>query len=109
MVQQGDARVRVLPAAVELSVAPGETVFAAAHRAGYAWPTVCGGLGDCGTCLSQVAEGQEHCLEPGDLERETLARVLPGRPGAGARFRLACQLRVTGAVTLSKRGVRPVP
>jgi 2Fe-2S ferredoxin len=99
--------VRVLPADVVFEVEPGQTVFQAAARDGYTWPTQCGGLADCGTCISNITEGVEHCLPPQDLERETMGRVRPGRHQHDPSFRLACCLQVTGPITLTKRGVRP--
>lgn len=101
--------VHVMPVDVVFEVASGESVFGAAGRAGYSWPTTCGGLADCGSCISNITAGVEHCLPPGDLERETLRRVRPGRHSLDPAFRLACQLQVNGPVTLTKRGVRPVP
>jgi ferredoxin, 2Fe-2S len=100
--------VRVLPVDVVFEVGDGESVFAAAGRAGYSWPTTCGGLADCGSCISNITEGIDNCLPPADLEQETLRRVRPGRHSQDPAFRLACQLQVAGAVTLTKRGVRPV-
>lgn len=102
------AEVRVLPADVVLLVAHGETVFAAAARLGYSWPTVCGGVADCGSCIANITAGVDQCAPPADLERETLARVRPGRLALDPSFRLACQLQVTGPVTMTKRGVRRV-
>ena len=90
------------------AIKPGETVFAAAARLGYSWPTQCGGVADCGSCISNITEGVDNCAPPGDLERETIARVRPGRHQHDPSFRLACQLRITGPVTLTKRGVRPL-
>jgi 2Fe-2S ferredoxin len=100
--------VRVLPAGVLLEVGPGETVFLAAARLGYSWPTICGGVAECGSCISNITEGVENCTAPADAESETLARVRPGRHQHDPAFRLACQLQVIGPVTLTKRGVRPV-
>ena len=96
--------VEVRPAGVSFAVAAGETVFAAAARAGLRWPTVCGGNGNCGTCLSEVVEGIENCSPRQALEVETLTNVLR-QHGHPAR-RLVCQLRITGPVTVVRRGVR---
>jgi len=95
-----------MPADVVFEVGTGETVFAAAARLGYTWPTTCGGLGDCGSCISFITGGVENCAARGDLEIETLGRVRPGAHGADPAFRLACQLEVMGPVELTKRGVR---
>ena len=99
--------VEVKPAGFRFEVADGETVFAAAARAGLRWPTVCGGNGSCGTCASTVTAGTEHCSALGPLERETLGTVLR-QPADGGR-RLVCQLRISGPVTVLRRGVRPAP
>jgi len=100
--------VHVLPVDIVLDVEPGETVFAAAARAGYSWPTTCGGLADCGSCISNITAGVENCEPPAELERETIGRVRPGRHALDPAFRLACQLTVSGPVSLTKRGVRPL-
>jgi ferredoxin len=97
-----------MPAGVVLDVEADETVFAAAARHGYSWPTTCGGVADCGSCISNITEGIENCRPPQDLEKETIARVRPGRHQYDLAFRLACQLKLTGPVTLTKRGVRPL-
>ncbi len=94
--------VHVDPIGIDLEVAAGETVMAAARAAGYGWPTVCDASASCGTCVSIVKDGADNCGEMPDDERETLARTLV--PLDGQR-RLACRLTVTGPVTLSKRGV----
>jgi 2Fe-2S ferredoxin len=96
-----------MPADIVLEVGGGETVFDAAHRAGYSWPTTCGGLADCGNCICKITDGVGNCLPPGELERETIARVRPGRHQHDASFRLACRLEVNGTVSLTKRGVQP--
>ena len=100
--------VRVLPADVVLEVMPGETVFLAAARLGYSWPTTCGGIAECGSCISTITDGVENCTAPAAAESETIARVRPGRHQHDPAFRLACQLQVTGPITLTKRGVRPL-
>lgn len=94
----------VLPLGLELELAPGQTVMAAAAQAGYAWPTDCGGNADCGLCVSIIREGAENCVAMADEERETLERTMGTAEDAR---RLACRLCVTGPVTLTKRGVRP--
>lgn len=96
--------VTVLPLGLDLDVGQGQTVMAAAHAAGYVWPTECEGAASCGLCVSIVREGQDNCGPMPDEERETLARAMgtvdPSR-------RLACRLTVTGQVVLTKRGVHP--
>lgn len=97
--------VRVEPAGIDLDVESGETVMGAAVRAGYRWPTVCGGQGTCRTCFFEVIDGAANLSPVAALEREGLDSLGPA-PG-GAERRLACQARVTGwTVTVRKRGVR---
>jgi len=98
-------RVTVLPLDLALEVDDGQTVMAAAHDAGYIWPTECEANASCGLCVSIIRDGVENCGPMPDDEVETLQRTMgavdPSR-------RLACRLTVTGPVTLTKRGVRPV-
>ncbi len=94
----------ILPAGVTIAVESGETVLAAARRAGLRWPTVCGGDAECGTCWALVEEGAEHCSAMAEDER---ARLSLGVKAREPRARLACQLRVSGPVTVSRRTVRP--
>lgn len=98
--------VRVEPVGAELTIPAGGTVFAAARRAGYRWPTSCDGDGDCTLCWMEVVDGAEHLTGPTDIEVRWV------RHFAGARLlkgpaRLACQARVEGPVTVRKRGVVP--
>src|SRR5262245_60316441 len=99
------SKVTVLPLGIELEVPPGTTVMEVARAEGYVWPTVCDANAECGTCVSIIREGTENCGPMPDDEQETLQRTMglvdPSR-------RLACRLTVTGPVTLTKRGVRPV-
>lgn len=95
--------VTVLPLGLELEVAEDQTVMAAAHQAGYIWPTECQGEASCGLCVSIIREGTQNCAPMLDEERETLERTM-GMIDSSRR--LACRLLVTGSVTLTKRGVR---
>lgn len=98
------SRVTVLPLDLELEVPEGVTVMAAAHDAGYIWPTECDANASCGLCVSIIREGVENCGEIPEDERETLQRTMGA---VDPNRRLACRLTVTGPVTLTKRGVRP--
>lgn len=95
--------VRVLPLEVDVEVAEGESLMAAARRQGYHWPTVCGGNCECGTCWVLVEAGAEHCSPVGRAEQETLARGIKANE---PRARLGCQLKVEGRVLVYRRGVR---
>jgi ferredoxin len=96
----------VLPADRELLVDEEDDLFWAARRAGWRWPTVCDGNGDCGQCYVIVEEGAENLTPIGDRERERLAEgMMAGNP----RARLACQAYVTGPVVVRRSGARPRP
>lgn len=79
----------------------------AAHDAGLFWPTTCGGQGICTTCTCAVESGAENLDEMGRAELKTLTADLSEATIRSRRLRLACQARVSGDVTVTKRGVRP--
>ncbi|MCA1843647.1 MAG: (2Fe-2S)-binding protein, partial [Actinobacteria bacterium] len=95
--------VRVLPADAVVEVAAGESLMAAARRQGWFWPTVCGGDCDCGTCWVVVEQGAEHCSFMEANERATLAK---GMKADEPRARLACQLRASGPMVVTRRSVK---
>ena len=100
--------VTVLPSNIQFEAAAGETIMGAALAHGLYWPTTCGGQGICTTCLSEIVGGSESLVEMGRSERKTLTAergpAILTRP-----MRLACQAAVlgTGAIAVSKPGVRP--
>ena len=68
--------VTVLPLGLELDVPADQTVMAAAHDAGYIWPTECGQAASCGLCVSIIREGVENCGEmPNRLSKFSKAEV----------------------------------
>lgn len=97
--------VHVEPVGLTLRVAPGESVMTAAQRDGYSWPSICGGQAMCGACTVRVLAGAEHVDAPQAQEQARLKLL------TRSKDRLACQLTVTGPVTVFKRGVKapPVP
>ncbi len=95
--------VRVLPVDAEVEVGPGESLMGAARRQGWFWPTVCQGNCECGTCWVVVEDGAEHCSGMEAAERATLAK---GMKADEPRARLACQIRVSGQVVVTRRSVR---
>jgi len=95
--------VRVLPADAAVEVVPGESLMAAAQRQGWFWPTVCGGDCDCGTCWVVVEEGAGHASAMEANEQATLAKGLKANE---PRARLACQLRVTGPMVVTRRSAK---
>ena len=53
----------------------------------------CGGLGQCSTCIVEVAQGMENLSPKTDFEKRRLKR----KPD---NYRLACQTMVNGPVTI---------
>ena len=94
--------VRVEPIGIDLEVMPGETVMQAAERRGYYWPTVCGGVTECGACRCEVQSGAELA---GSAEGREI-QVLRGIGLSAGRFRLACCLVPVGPLVVLKVGVR---
>jgi len=84
-------RLTVLPAGIEVSARPAETVRQALERAGFEVLQPCGGDGLCGKCRV-IAEGP-------NLPPPTAHRHL-SEDQARQGWRLACQLPVTGNLTV---------
>jgi ferredoxin, 2Fe-2S len=99
-------KVRVLPNEFVFEAEDDQTIMEAAHEAGLYWPTTCGGEGICTTCACTVEDGLDQLDAMGRGERKTLAEERGEAILAGGRIRLACQARVHGDVTVTKRGVR---
>ncbi|GAB4285646.1 MAG: ASKHA domain-containing protein [Roseovarius sp.] len=72
-----------------VSAAPGETVLAAARRAGIEIVATCGERGRCRSCRVKVLRGQ---LPPATI----MDQVQLGAEEVQERFRLSCQMPVTG-------------
>jgi 2Fe-2S ferredoxin len=100
-------KLTVVPSNIEIDVPPGKTLLQAAWDAGYDWPTLCYGQGTCTACQCEILDGlhllsarteaEAHML--GDLNR----RVRRTDP---RRVRLACQVTITGDVTVRKPAVK---
>ena len=103
------ARVRVEPSGITLDVHNGETVMGAARRAGYRWPTICGGLADCGVCALEVVESAGPLPTPTTVEGMRLHVLVERRRYPDRTYRLACQLVPTTDVVVRKTGVVPDP
>ena len=101
------ATVIVNPDGITFEAKAGQTIMDAAHKAGLFWPTTCGGQGICTTCTCVVDAGAENLDQMGRSELKTLTADLPEPTVRARRLRLACQARVMGDVTVTKRGVRP--
>ena len=100
------SKVTVLPEGLIIDAASGATIMEAAWAHGLYWPTTCGGQGICTSCACSVEEGAENLDEMGRSERRTLAEEMGDAAIKARRLRLACQARVRGDVTVTKRGVR---
>jgi 2Fe-2S ferredoxin len=97
--------VRVLPDEIVIEAEDGQTIMDAAHDDGLYWPTTCGGEGICTTCACTVEDGVEHLEPMGRGELKTLSEDHDSKVLASGKLRLACQARVHGDVTVTKRGV----
>jgi ferredoxin, 2Fe-2S len=100
--KQSGAPVRVMPLDVQIDVLEGETLMAAARRSAVYWPSVCNGQGNCTVCYVKIEAGMDNASPAHQQERERLD--FAGRRDPS--FRLACQLRVSGPMRVSKKGVR---
>jgi 2Fe-2S ferredoxin len=100
-------RVTILPLDRTVEAKEGQTVMDAAMAAGLYWPTTCGGEGICTTCICTVEDGADNLVPAGRSEIRTLSAEWSEETIRARRLRLACQARVRGDVTVSKRGVRP--
>lgn len=96
------APVRVMPRNLEFHVLEGETLMAAARRAGLRWPNVCDGQGSCTVCYVKIESGIESANTEMAWERERLN--FAGRRESS--FRLACQLKISGPMVVTKVGVK---
>jgi 2Fe-2S ferredoxin len=97
------AVVRVEPVGIELRVARNETLFDAAWRAGYRWPTICFGQAQCTACHVTLLAGGEHASPVAPPEQAALARLCRRlRRDDDTVLRLACQLRVSGDATVEQ-------
>ncbi|MEE8370360.1 MAG: 2Fe-2S iron-sulfur cluster-binding protein [Dehalococcoidia bacterium] len=97
----------IVPLNLTLAAEEGATIMAAAWSADGYWPTTCGGQGICTSCACSVKNGAENLDPLGRSERKTLAEEFSEGAIHQQQLRLACQARVRGDVTITKRGVRP--
>jgi 2Fe-2S ferredoxin len=95
----------VVPADIDIEVLDGETLFDAAWRHGYDWPTVCVGQMRCTACHVIVREGLENVKPVVEQQEASAIRRLAQRiyNGDEAGLRLACQLDITGAVVVEQK------
>ncbi|MCH7952861.1 MAG: (2Fe-2S)-binding protein [Chloroflexi bacterium] len=99
-------KIRILPLDREIDAQAGQTIMAAALASGLYWPTTCGGQAICTTCLCRIEAGAENLDEIGRTELKTMTEERPEAMVRENNLRLACQARVSGDVTVNKRGVR---
>ena len=99
-------KILVLPDDFEINAEVNATIMQSAVDAGYYWPTTCGGQGICTTCACVIEDGSDSLAAMGRAERRTLAEERGEAALSSGRVRLACQARVHGDVTVTKRGVR---
>jgi len=100
-------KITIFPLERVIEAADGATIMEAAHEHGLYWPTTCGGEGICTSCACTVDEGEANLEPMGRGELKTLAEEMGEATVRARRLRLACQARVRGDVTVTKRGVRP--
>jgi adenylate cyclase len=87
----------ILPDQRLVECRPTESILAASLRAGVPFAHACGGHASCSTCRVVVVEGWKACAERSPKER-AIAERLGFRP----EFRLACQAKVSGDVTIRR-------
>jgi 2Fe-2S ferredoxin len=98
--------VTILPLERVIEAAEGATIMEAAHEHGLYWPTTCGGQGICTSCACTIEEGETNLEPMGRGELKTMAEEMGEATVRARKLRLACQARVHGDVTVTKRGVR---
>jgi len=89
---QKEVKVIFEPSGRAVYALPGTTILEAAARAGFIIHTPCGGSAKCAKCLIRIRSG--HCPP---LDKET---VILGETRISEGFRLACQSRISGPVTI---------
>ena len=85
------ARITFLPFGTTVEAEGGESVFAAARRAGVPIPTACVGRATCGLCRVKVIAGEEALSPQNDNEKKHL-----GNTYFISKLRLSCQARLVG-------------
>ena len=99
-------KIEVEPAHVAFDIRRDETVFSAALRNGYTWPSLCGGQGTCKTCVFLILDGHENLSAITPWEETGLRAILDSLPNNGQGWRLACQTSVVADIRVRKIGVR---
>jgi adenylate cyclase len=89
--------VYILPDKRLVECGPSEAILRAALRHGIPFTHACGGNAICSTCRVVVVSGSAACRD-----RTPKERAIAERLGFSAEFRLACQTRVSGDVTVRR-------
>jgi adenylate cyclase len=89
--------VYILPDERSVECGPREAILPAALRAGISFAHACGGNAFCSTCRVVVLSGRTACTE-----RTPKEQAIAKRLDFGPEFRLACQTRVAGDVTIRR-------
>ena len=97
----------ILPLNLTIEAEIGATIMETAWSHHFYWPTTCGGQGICTSCACTVENGAENLDPLGRSEQKALAAEFSEGTILRQQLRLACQARVRGNVTITKRGVRP--
>jgi ferredoxin, 2Fe-2S len=92
-------RCLVEPSGVVLEVTQGETILAAARRAGHEWPTACDGIAECTDCMIAIVEGELSPARPDERDALRWHR-------RAADERLACQAKVVTDVVVRRDDLR---
>lgn len=80
-----------------VNVAQGPTLLEISRQCGVPHASVCGGRARCSTCRVRIDEGANHIATPQFAEVVTLASI-----GAPDQVRLACQIRPTGPIIVTR-------
>jgi adenylate cyclase len=91
------SNVYILPDQRLVECRAAESLLTAALRARVPFSHACGGHASCSTCRVVVVEGRQVCSA-----RTAKERAIAERLGLGPEFRLACQTRISGPVTVRR-------
>ena len=80
-----------------VSVPAGATLLEISRQCGVPHAAICGGRARCSTCRVRIDNGSENIPTPQFAEVVTLASI-----GASEGVRLACQIRPTGPITVTR-------
>lgn len=96
------ATIRFLPDDVVVEAKAGRSLLDAALKAGIPHTHACGGNARCTTCRVLVVEGADGVAEPTWKETRVAKKL-----GLGGSYRLACQTKVAGDVTVRRLVIDP--